>query len=160
MKFIFLWGRLTLKLLANHGSICRLFNHRCDDEKGPMLKWQYVHTLMQDQRMPTIAFFAQVRFRLEKFSNQNVSFSSIYIWCFSVISKKAKKSLGTIDYKQLIRKLLSAICVIVNRQNVENTSLSTLLRKNLSETKTPIVSYAALQQLPKTVPVIYFIYWC
>jgi len=44
---------------ANHGSICRLFNHRCDDGKGPMVKAQYVHTVRQDQRMPTIAFFAK-----------------------------------------------------------------------------------------------------
>jgi len=44
---------------ANHGSICRLFNHRCDDGQGPMVKSQYVHTVRQDQRIPTIAFFAQ-----------------------------------------------------------------------------------------------------
>jgi len=44
---------------ANHGSICRLFNHRCDDGKGPMVESQYVYTVRQDQRMPTIAFFAQ-----------------------------------------------------------------------------------------------------
>jgi len=24
-----------------------------------MLKWQFVHTVVQDQRLPTIAFFAQ-----------------------------------------------------------------------------------------------------
>ena len=47
---------------ANHGSFCRLFNHRCDDGKGSMVKWQYVHTVRQDQRIPTIAFFAQVSF--------------------------------------------------------------------------------------------------
>ena len=45
---------------ANHGSFCRLFNHRCDDGKGSMVKSQHVHTVRQDQRIPTIAFFAQV----------------------------------------------------------------------------------------------------
>ena len=76
-----------------------------------------------------------------KLLRQNVSFSSVYIRDFSVISKKAKKSRGTTDYKRPIKKLLSVICVIVNRQNVENTSLSTHLRKNLFETKKPIVSF-------------------
>lgn len=103
-------------------------------------------------------FFRSGSFSTRKIFESKCVISSIYILFFSVISKKAKKSLGTIDYKQPIKKLLSVIYVIVNRQNVENTSLSTLLRKNRSETKTPIVSYAALQKLPKTVPVIYFIY--
>ena len=118
-------GKITyFKFSANHGSICRLFNHRCDDEKGPMVKSQYVHTVRQDQRIPTIAFFAKVR--------QNHSFHPFLSDIFSVISKKAKKSHGIINYRHPIKRWLSVIHVTVSRQNVEITLSSTFRHKNHS----------------------------
>lgn len=42
---------------ANHGSVCRLFNHKCEDDSGSMVKYQLVHTQRQDSRLPNIAFF-------------------------------------------------------------------------------------------------------
>ena len=52
------------------------------------------------------------------------------------------------DYKQRIKKLLSVICVIVNRQHAESTLLGTFLHKDLSstdKTKEPIDSSKAAQ---------------